>query len=856
MARKLLSESTTFIALENRVDALEAGGSGTVSDWGDLGGTLSDQTDLQAALDAKAADSAVVKLTGNQTVAGIKTFSSSPIVPTPSSSTQAANKSYVDSVGGGTTNNNTFNITGGNFPAASGFANAAAIVTYFATSNLPILLDGNVTISAAIVMPANGLFIPGGGKFVKSGSGTLEFQGPGFVGDIPLQVFSGFAVNNVKFTGSYPACFFAEWWGAVGNGSTDDKDALDFALAAMQHVSASGYFDGGILQLMQGKNYYRSTTWDVRRSARILTGAAGDVAWSPTIVSFPANTKGIVLHGTSTFDGTGSTTQTAAAAELEGFEVRGTGGGFFGRGANNSVVSTSGLNVTLTGGSITSVSKSGVNSSLPVPAICPGSTITINGYSYVISNSLSFPATSTIPIEEPRFFIAATNGSATFGDATGGALPSNNDWAGMTVRIDGVNYTISSHTSSLITLTTNFTGTTGVYTATVTTGIKSQTGQNARINIYSGIDVRVQSKLKSITVTGFAGLGVEMHSSKYPTQYVGTEPSGNNCYFERVLCQYNDGSGWAYYGLNSNNFETHSINAENNTGYGFYEEETIGANHFSFHNAYNHKGAFSMTGASAQNNLFGCYTEGGQPSAKTGQYTIIIGGNHGAFFDDYLFGHNQLTCIEGSMLASIGVHMRRYTGWYGGAYSKSVRIGNGPYTSSFPNTLSSLGAGEEDVNTVAGYPDSNPAIPAFNLGYDQLATGWYSFYYGGNYAIHQANSVYAFSGSKASAGPFQLAFPNGFRTAITDPHVKRILSVTATLDFDLTSVASQDLTVTVTGAVVGDVVSLGVPNGSVTADTMFFGWVSAADTVKVRAFRIAGTPNPASGTFRVMVTKF
>lgn len=42
-------------------------------------------------------DSAVVHNTGAETVAGVKTFSSSPIVPTPTTSTQAANKSYVDS---------------------------------------------------------------------------------------------------------------------------------------------------------------------------------------------------------------------------------------------------------------------------------------------------------------------------------------------------------------------------------------------------------------------------------------------------------------------------------------------------------------------------------------------------------------------------------------------------------------------------------------------------------------------------------------------------------------------------------------------------------------------------------------
>lgn len=82
-----------------------------------------------------------------------------------------------------------------------------------------------------------------------------------------------------------------------------------------------------------------------------------------------------------------------------------------------------------------------------------------------------------------------------------------------------------------------------------------------------------------------------------------------------------------------------------------------------------------------------------------------------------------------------------------------------------------------------------------------------------------------------------------------------VLTATATLDFDLTAVVSQDLTITVTGAVVGDAVSLGVPNASVTTDTLFWAWVSAADTVTVRAMRLSGTPNPASGTFRVDVRK-
>lgn len=64
--------------------------------------------------------------------------------------------------------------------------------------------------------------------------------------------------------------------------------------------------------------------------------------------------------------------------------------------------------------------------------------------------------------------------------------------------------------------------------------------------------------------------------------------------------------------------------------------------------------------------------------------------------------------------------------------------------------------------------------------------------------------------------------------------VKRIVA-TATLDFpSTTSTAVSDLTITATGATVGDVVSIGVPNSSITATGSWFAWVSATDTVTIR----------------------
>ena len=77
------------------------GWSGWSSTWGGIDWTLSDQTDLQSALNTKANDSAVVKLTWDQAIAGIKIFTSSPVAPPPTASWHVATKAYVDAHWGG-----------------------------------------------------------------------------------------------------------------------------------------------------------------------------------------------------------------------------------------------------------------------------------------------------------------------------------------------------------------------------------------------------------------------------------------------------------------------------------------------------------------------------------------------------------------------------------------------------------------------------------------------------------------------------------------------------------------------------------------------------------------------------------
>ncbi|HYE32131.1 MAG TPA: hypothetical protein VEH27_11930 [Methylomirabilota bacterium] len=90
-----------------------------------------------------------------------------------------------------------------------------------------------------------------------------------------------------------------------------------------------------------------------------------------------------------------------------------------------------------------------------------------------------------------------------------------------------------------------------------------------------------------------------------------------------------------------------------------------------------------------------------------------------------------------------------------------------------------------------------------------------------------------------------MVFPSG---------VKKSISKVGTLNFgSIAAAASADLTIAVAGAVVGDSVALGLP-AAPTAGIVFMAFVSATDTVTVRATNITGSGvDPASADYRVTV---
>ena len=126
-----------------------------------------------------------------------------------------------------------------------------------------------------------------------------------------------------------------------------------------------------------------------------------------------------------------------------------------------------------------------------------------------------------------------------------------------------------------------------------------------------------------------------------------------------------------------------------------------------------------------------------------------------------------------------------------------------------------------------------------------------------------ANSTGAYSwtiGGDALTGPgtwLRRMFSSSGWVTVAKGYTTNINSATATLDFpSISAQSSQDLTITVTGAALGDSVALGVPTTSVTAGVMFTAWVSAANTVTVRAHNYStAAADPASGSFKATIVR-
>jgi hypothetical protein len=123
--------------------------------------------------------------------------------------------------------------------------------------------------------------------------------------------------------------------------------------------------------------------------------------------------------------------------------------------------------------------------------------------------------------------------------------------------------------------------------------------------------------------------------------------------------------------------------------------------------------------------------------------------------------------------------------------------------------------------------------------------------------VNSSNAIgeIALGNLSISSGTLNVNVSDGIKTSSGAVALDMFRTITVGTDFPSTSAqSSSDITVTVTGAVAGQPVWLGVPNAAVSANTSYSAWVSAANTVTIRFNNYSsGSVNPSSGSFYVVV---
>ncbi|MBU3678813.1 MAG: hypothetical protein FGM32_04300 [Candidatus Kapabacteria bacterium] len=208
------------------------------------------------------------------------------------------------------------------------------------------------------------------------------------------------------------------------------------------------------------------------------------------------------------------------------------------------------------------------------------------------------------------------------------------------------------------------------------------------------------------------------------------------------------------------------------------------------------------------------------------------------------------TLNSGSGGVKVNVDNNQPTNINTGTSTGAVSIGNSgsSLTVLGPTTINSTGS----ANTTIGSSDGNVGIG--------VTSPTALLHVGAGTASKAAMKLSAgvvLTSAEANAVEWDGTDLNITTSAPTRHRVNKGLTAQATLDFDLTGAQCHSILVTVTGAAVGDVVSLGVPDAAVANGTIIFtAWVSAADIVTVRCCDLANTgADPASADFKVFVTK-
>ena len=182
------------------------------------------------------------------------------------------------------------------------YSNLADAVSAIGTTKKLLNINRDMDCSSPMTLPKNlNLEFTNSGKIVKRAGCTLVINGQ--IKADRVNIFSGFSTaNQLKIPGANDV-IYPEWFGAVGDGITDDYAAIQLMFDAVEYnigglPASGGYYTGGKFRFAGGKVYYSSQEFRVRRSVEI-EGVGGRGQLSATKISFAYGKKGFVFENYS-----------------------------------------------------------------------------------------------------------------------------------------------------------------------------------------------------------------------------------------------------------------------------------------------------------------------------------------------------------------------------------------------------------------------------------------------------------------------------------------------------------------------------------------------------------------------------
>ncbi len=172
------------------------------------------------------------------------------------------------------------------------FANFTAAVAALAPTGGTLVVSTAQPLTTDQIVPAGVVlrFEPGG-SFTASAPVTLTIKAS--LTAERRQIFARGV--TVKFETTYPEVVYPEWWGARGDGKTDDLAAFQAMTAALQAARPARV-------LLGAKSYFLSGQWDVDATMTLEGPGSGSGFLSPHLL-FAPNTAGVVVHDLSTRTG-------------------------------------------------------------------------------------------------------------------------------------------------------------------------------------------------------------------------------------------------------------------------------------------------------------------------------------------------------------------------------------------------------------------------------------------------------------------------------------------------------------------------------------------------------------------------